>query len=383
MSVSRESLDVLLGEIKSFRDYLFHLENQMFSLLKLYASFFTFIISSAIALFYYFYVEHPHKISLIYLVMVLFSIIFFILGFYQLVMFLEMRIRKIKVIEQIANIGQQFNIYDEYRDSNIMISSIAESPKYLRRPCSEWFSVLYFSTVNSLLYAAFVYFVNRLYLISNDPVLYVSPYVYLPINFILLFCLQYCWATIYCFYYDKKREIYYELHRKYSLLARGVPIILKPFDLIAGLTERVFATQIEKMILEEKGEKEYIKRKRDGCLFCTPSGTILFKNAHFMVRYDDYPVSKGHTLVIPLAHHESLSELDVSELMALRSIILKTLSYIEKEFSCTGFNIGVNLGEDAGQTQSHIHFHIIPRYPGDVEHPEGGVRNILPNEFRV
>ncbi len=47
-----------------------------------------------------------------------------------------------------------------------------------------------------------------------------------------------------------------------------------------------------------------------------------------------------------------------------------------------GFNIGVNIGGDAGQTVMHAHVHIIPRYAGDVADPIGGVRNVIPGKGR-
>jgi len=47
-----------------------------------------------------------------------------------------------------------------------------------------------------------------------------------------------------------------------------------------------------------------------------------------------------------------------------------------------GFNIGVNVGEAAGQTVFHVHVHLIPRYAGDQKDPRGGVRWVLPERAR-
>lgn len=49
-----------------------------------------------------------------------------------------------------------------------------------------------------------------------------------------------------------------------------------------------------------------------------------------------------------------------------------------QKFKPDGFNIGINVNESAGQTISHVHIHLIPRYTGDVENPEGGVRGVIP-----
>jgi len=45
-----------------------------------------------------------------------------------------------------------------------------------------------------------------------------------------------------------------------------------------------------------------------------------------------------------------------------------------------GFNIGINVGEEAGQAVSHYHIHLIPRRQGDVEEPRGGVRWVIPGK---
>jgi len=60
-------------------------------------------------------------------------------------------------------------------------------------------------------------------------------------------------------------------------------------------------------------------------------------------------------------------------------LLLEMRSILQHRFQPDGFNIGVNIGPAAGQTVMHLHIHIIPRYLGDIEHPEGGVRRIIPN----
>ena len=53
---------------------------------------------------------------------------------------------------------------------------------------------------------------------------------------------------------------------------------------------------------------------------------------------------------------------------------------LTKLFNPDGFNIGINIGKDAGQSIFHTHIHLIPRYKGDVENPKGGVRGVIPNK---
>lgn len=58
----------------------------------------------------------------------------------------------------------------------------------------------------------------------------------------------------------------------------------------------------------------------------------------------------------------------------------KVKEIISEKFNPDGFNIGINIGEKAGQTINHVHIHLIPRYKGDVEEPRGGVRGVIPNK---
>jgi diadenosine tetraphosphate (Ap4A) HIT family hydrolase len=58
----------------------------------------------------------------------------------------------------------------------------------------------------------------------------------------------------------------------------------------------------------------------------------------------------------------------------------KVKTILQKKFNPDGFNIGININEYAGQTISHCHIHIIPRYKGDVENPSGGIRGVIPSK---
>lgn len=50
---------------------------------------------------------------------------------------------------------------------------------------------------------------------------------------------------------------------------------------------------------------------------------------------------------------------------------------IEENFRPAGYNIGYNVGTAAGHTVMHCHCHFIPRYPGDTDNPQGGVRRVV------
>lgn len=118
------------------------------------------------------------------------------------------------------------------------------------------------------------------------------------------------------------------------------------------------------------------------CLFCTfrvDTENTLLANNLFFARFDNYPVSEGHTLIIPQRHVETPFELTSEELVALGQILERVRAYLAREFSADGYNIGINVGQAAGQTIMHLHIHVIPRHEGDVEDPKGGVRNLIPN----
>ncbi|MEA3210755.1 MAG: hypothetical protein QOE70_3812 [Chthoniobacter sp.] len=95
---------------------------------------------------------------------------------------------------------------------------------------------------------------------------------------------------------------------------------------------------------------------------------------------DSFPISKGHTLVIPRQHVASIFDLEDDELAAIWSAVSQVRRRLQKEFNPNGFNIGVNDGEAAGQTVAHAHVHLIPRYAGDAPDPRGGVRWIIPSK---
>lgn len=119
------------------------------------------------------------------------------------------------------------------------------------------------------------------------------------------------------------------------------------------------------------------------CPFCDISDTrILRQNAEALAISDAYPVSRGHTLVIPRRHVADLFELSEMELAEVVRLIGEMKKQLAAEASPGGFNIGVNVGRDAGQTVMHAHVHIIPRYAGDVADPIGGVRNVIPGKGR-
>ncbi|TFH67608.1 HIT domain-containing protein [Gammaproteobacteria bacterium LSUCC0057] len=122
----------------------------------------------------------------------------------------------------------------------------------------------------------------------------------------------------------------------------------------------------------------YGKRQAD-CLFCeTPKDRIVSENELAYAIRDAFPVTEGHTLVIPKRHVADYFDLEQPELNAINQLITNQKLTLESDDSTIeGFNIGINCGEVAGQTIFHCHVHLIPRRKGDVEQPKGGVRGVI------
>jgi diadenosine tetraphosphate (Ap4A) HIT family hydrolase len=115
------------------------------------------------------------------------------------------------------------------------------------------------------------------------------------------------------------------------------------------------------------------------CPFCfiNKNKDFLFENDFAFAILDNFPVSDGHTLIIPKRHAKTFFDLTQDEIAAIYQLSLKVKQYIDEKYHPDGFNVGFNCGEKAGQTVMHCHMHIIPRYKGDCDNPRGGIRKIL------
>lgn len=117
------------------------------------------------------------------------------------------------------------------------------------------------------------------------------------------------------------------------------------------------------------------------CLFCClPESRVLLRNETAIVVRDAFPVTRGHTLVIPLRHVDSFFDTSAEERAAMFELLDAAKQLLQAEYTPAGFNIGINDGAAAGQTIRHLHMHLIPRYAGDRPDPRGGVRWIIPEK---
>jgi diadenosine tetraphosphate (Ap4A) HIT family hydrolase len=116
------------------------------------------------------------------------------------------------------------------------------------------------------------------------------------------------------------------------------------------------------------------------CPFCSlPASRIVHFNELALVIRDGFPVSRGHTLVIPRRHVGSFFELTGAERASVFALVEVARAALESELHPDGYNIGINEGAAAGQTVPHLHVHLIPRFAGDQPDPRGGIRWIFPD----
>ena len=123
--------------------------------------------------------------------------------------------------------------------------------------------------------------------------------------------------------------------------------------------------------------------RTDPCPFCQLNmvSKILETWGTALAIEDKNPVTKGHTLVLPIRHTQDFFSMTCEEKKDADNLIQLLCGRIqESDSTVTGFNIGVNCGESAGQTIMHAHIHLIPRRDGDMPQPEGGVRGVIPEK---
>ena len=118
------------------------------------------------------------------------------------------------------------------------------------------------------------------------------------------------------------------------------------------------------------------------CPFCQriQGGEVLESNELAAAFPDGYPLSAGHTLIVPLRHEPDFFCLEPAEQEAVLSLARVVQERLVKTYNPDGFNIGVNVGEAAGQTVGHAHMHVVPRHTNDVSDPRGGVRWVIPEK---
>lgn len=119
------------------------------------------------------------------------------------------------------------------------------------------------------------------------------------------------------------------------------------------------------------------------CPFCNLAEEQIWVETDSAIAFlDNFPISPGHTLVIPGDHIGALMELPENDLSEIWDLVAHVRKLLIEKYNPDGFNIGINEGAAAGQTVPHAHIHIIPRFKGDVADPRGGIRWIIPEKAK-
>jgi diadenosine tetraphosphate (Ap4A) HIT family hydrolase len=119
------------------------------------------------------------------------------------------------------------------------------------------------------------------------------------------------------------------------------------------------------------------------CLFCRwiRAGRMLTQLGSVAAFVDGHPVTDGHVLIVPLRHVADGFAMSREEIRDSEALIRSlTTTICRNDATVSGFNIGMNVGESAGQTVMHAHIHLIPRRDGDTPTPRGGVRGVIPGK---
>ncbi len=120
---------------------------------------------------------------------------------------------------------------------------------------------------------------------------------------------------------------------------------------------------------------EYVVGDREkGCLLCSRlqrgddrGNLILYRGERSFMILNRFPYTSGHLMVVPNRHVSSLEELNEGETLELMALLKKSLLVLRRALEPDGFNVGMNLGREAGAgIEAHVHFHVVPRWNGDT-----------------
>ena len=110
-----------------------------------------------------------------------------------------------------------------------------------------------------------------------------------------------------------------------------------------------------------------------------PASEHVARNTLAFAIRDAFPVSPGHTLVVPFRLVPTFFDATPEEQAAVLELVRVVKGQLDAlDPRPDGYNVGFNAGVAAGQTVMHLHVHVIPRYAGDVPDPRGGVRYVIP-----
>ena len=115
----------------------------------------------------------------------------------------------------------------------------------------------------------------------------------------------------------------------------------------------------------------------NSCTFCaivhrTPGveSWEIFRDEKCIILLNKFPYNPGHLLLLPMDHYEDITQLPPNIHSHLGNMMQRCVKLLQSTYKAEGFNIGLNMGQTAGASISHLHWHIVPRYPGDLNFME-------------
>lgn len=177
-------------------------------------------------------------------------------------------------------------------------------------------------------------------------------------------------------YIAVRRDLRYEGFRTHKIHQK------KTYQCNVVLNSKSFFKNKNCEIYEYQHFNQLKRDQNPECPFCNPGfeRELIVESATAYAIYDKFPVNSGHALIIPKRHCADFFELSFKEQSACIFMLNSVKEIISKRYNPDGFNIGINVGEKAGQTVNHVHIHLIPRFNGDVDDPIGGVRGVIPKK---
>ncbi len=118
----------------------------------------------------------------------------------------------------------------------------------------------------------------------------------------------------------------------------------------------------------------------DSPFLAVPAERWLASNRSAFAIPDRFPVTPGHTLIVPRMSITTWWEATGAERNDIWALVDEVKALLDAQRRPDGYNVGFNAGAAAGQTVAHLHIHVIPRHHGDTPDPRGGIRHVIPGE---
>lgn len=118
-----------------------------------------------------------------------------------------------------------------------------------------------------------------------------------------------------------------------------------------------------------------VTERSQKCIFCEminedlsqdEKNLIVYRGNKIFIVMNKYPYNNGHVMLVPYRHITRFTELDNDEIIEIFDLLKRLESCYQKTMSPHGFNLGINIGIDAGAGYEHLHFHLVPRWRGDT-----------------